>query len=160
MIAAFQTMKDRDSDVNLAVHLLNDAWKGCSMRAAVFSNDTDLVVPIRMVAEERKLPASVVCPGRWPFAPRDGSLNSPWIAYCEALSLTCNRRLRHEFSWHDMGDLQGCNTDMYSGPVRTDAPDYEPSVKLSQQHLDCALHVHLKLHAHRKTRPALCTAVY
>ena len=57
-------------DVNLAAHLLNDAWKDLFDAAVVISNDTDLVVPIRMVTEERKRPVFVVCPGRWQIAPQ------------------------------------------------------------------------------------------
>jgi uncharacterized LabA/DUF88 family protein len=62
-------MEEKGSDVNLAAHLLNDAWKGAFEAAAVFSNDTDLVEPIRMVAIERNKPVFVVCPGRWSMAP-------------------------------------------------------------------------------------------
>jgi uncharacterized LabA/DUF88 family protein len=61
-------MEEKGSDVNLAAHLLNDAWKGSFEAAAVFSNDTDLIEPIRMVAVERAKPVSVVCPGRWAMA--------------------------------------------------------------------------------------------
>ena len=70
VIAEFHTMEEKGSDVNLAAHLLNDAWKDRFEAAVVVSNDTDLVVPIRMVAEERKRPVFVVCPGRWQIAPQ------------------------------------------------------------------------------------------
>ena len=63
-------MEEKGSDVNLAAHLLNDAWKGLFEAAMVISNDTDLVVPIRMVSEEHGRPVFVVCPGRWQIAPR------------------------------------------------------------------------------------------
>ena len=63
-------MEEKVSDVNLAAHLLNDAWKDLFEAAAVISNDTDLVVPIRMVTEERRRPVFVVCPGRWQIAPQ------------------------------------------------------------------------------------------
>ena len=56
--------------MNLAAHLLNDAWKNRFEAAVVISNDTDLVVPIRMITEERKRPVYVVCPGRWQIAPQ------------------------------------------------------------------------------------------
>ena len=61
-------MEEKGSDVNLAAHLLNDAWKGMFDEAVVVSNDTDLCEPIRMVTLEKKLPVLVVCPGRWPMA--------------------------------------------------------------------------------------------
>ena len=70
VIAEFHTMEEKGSDVNLATHLLNDAWKDLFEAAVVISNDTDLVVPIRMVTEERKRPVFVVCPGRWQIAPQ------------------------------------------------------------------------------------------
>ena len=70
VIAEFHTMEEKGSDVNLAAYLLDDAWKNRFEAAAVVSNDTDLVVPIRMVAEERKKPVFVVCPGRWQVAPQ------------------------------------------------------------------------------------------
>jgi hypothetical protein len=68
LIAEVHAMEEKGSDVNLAAHLLNDAWKGSFEAAAVFSNDTDLIEPIRMVAVERAKPVFVVCPGRWAMA--------------------------------------------------------------------------------------------
>lgn len=44
--------------------------EGCVRRCPVFSNDTDLEMPIRMVTTERNKIVNVVCPGRWPVAPR------------------------------------------------------------------------------------------
>ena len=70
LIAEFHTMEEKDSDVNLAAHLLNDAWKNLFEVAVVISNDTDLVVPIRMVTSEHRRPVFVVCPGRWQMAPQ------------------------------------------------------------------------------------------
>ena len=70
VIAKFHTMEEKGSDVNLAAHLLNDAWQDLFESAAVISNDTDLVVPIRMVAEELKRPVLVGCPVRWQVAPQ------------------------------------------------------------------------------------------
>lgn len=70
VIAEFHTMEEKGSDVNLATHLLNDAWNDLFEAAVVISNDTDLVVPIRMVTEERKRTVFVVCPGRWQIAPQ------------------------------------------------------------------------------------------
>ena len=70
VIAEFHTMEEKGSDVNLAAHLLNDAWNDRFEAAVVISNDTDLVMPIRMVTAERKRPVFVVCPGRWQMAPQ------------------------------------------------------------------------------------------
>ena len=68
LVTEVHAMEEKGSDVNLASHLLNDAWKGSFEGAAVFSNDTDLIEPIRMVAVERAKPVFVVCPGRWSMA--------------------------------------------------------------------------------------------
>ena len=70
VIAEFHTMEEKGSDVNLAAYLLNDAWSDLFEAAVVISNDTDLVVPIRMVTQERTRPVFVVCPGRWQIAPQ------------------------------------------------------------------------------------------
>ena len=70
LVAEFHAMEEKGSDVNLAAHLLNDAWKGLFDAAAVISNDTDLVTPIRMVTVERGKPVFIVCPGRWQVAPK------------------------------------------------------------------------------------------
>ena len=62
VVTEVHTMEEKGSDVNLAVHLLNDAWKKLFDAAVVISNDTDLVTPIRMVSVERGRPVFVVCP--------------------------------------------------------------------------------------------------
>lgn len=59
------TMEEKGSDVNLAAHLLNDAWKDAYKAAIVISNDTDLVAPIRMVSIERKKIVFIVSPGKF-----------------------------------------------------------------------------------------------
>jgi len=70
LISEVHSMEEKGSDVNLAAHLLNDAWKGVFEAAVVISNDTDLVTPIQMVSVERSKPVFVVCPGRWQMAPQ------------------------------------------------------------------------------------------
>jgi hypothetical protein len=62
-------MEVKGSDVNLAVHLLNDAWRDLFNAGAVISNDTNLVTPIQMVTVERRKPVYVVCPGKWQLSP-------------------------------------------------------------------------------------------
>lgn len=69
LITEVHTMEEKGSDVNLAAHLLNDAWKGQFDAAVVISNDTDLITPIQMVSVERGKPVFVVCPGKWAMAP-------------------------------------------------------------------------------------------
>jgi hypothetical protein len=56
------TMEEKGSDVNLAVHLVNDAWAGRFDAAVVVSNDTDLVEPIRIVAQELGKPVFLLTP--------------------------------------------------------------------------------------------------
>ena len=70
VIVEVHMMEEKGSDVNLGVHLLNDAWKDMFDEAVVITNDTDLVTPIRMVTTERQKPVTVICPGRWQVAPK------------------------------------------------------------------------------------------
>lgn len=52
--------EEKGSDVNLATHLLNDAWKADFGLALVLSQDTDLVETIRIVTQERRLKVGLV----------------------------------------------------------------------------------------------------
>ncbi len=70
VVAEVHAMEEKGSDVNLAAHLLNDAWKNVFDVAAVISNDTDLIAPIQMVTIERQKTVFVVCPGRWQASPK------------------------------------------------------------------------------------------
>lgn len=70
VLAEVHAMEEKGSDVNLAAHLLNDAWKDLYDAAVVISNDTDLTEPIRMVTQEREKIVFLVCPGRWTAAPK------------------------------------------------------------------------------------------
>jgi hypothetical protein len=54
--------EEKGSDVNLASHLLLDAFKGNYDVAAVLSNDTDLVEPIRIVTQELGKPVGLLTP--------------------------------------------------------------------------------------------------
>jgi uncharacterized LabA/DUF88 family protein len=44
--------EEKGSDVNLGVHLVRDALTNAFEQAAVLTNDTDLVEPIRIVTQE------------------------------------------------------------------------------------------------------------
>lgn len=55
-------VEEKGSDVNLASHLLRDAFRGNFDVAAVLSNDTDLVEPIRIVTQEIGKPVGLICP--------------------------------------------------------------------------------------------------
>lgn len=60
--ALVHAMEEKGSDVNLASHLINDGWADRYEAAVVISNDTDLVEPIRIVAQELKKPVTILCP--------------------------------------------------------------------------------------------------
>jgi hypothetical protein len=55
-------MEEKGSDVNLAVHLLNDSWLNRFESAVVISNDSDMAEAVRIVTEERKKPVGIVNP--------------------------------------------------------------------------------------------------
>lgn len=55
-------VEEKGSDVNLATHLLLDAFRHEFEAAVVISNDSDLVEPIRLVQEEFNLPVGVLNP--------------------------------------------------------------------------------------------------
>lgn len=57
------TMEEKRTDVNIACHILNDAWKKSFDAAAIISNDTDLFTPIKMVVEERKKDVYIIGDG-------------------------------------------------------------------------------------------------
>jgi hypothetical protein len=43
------TTEEKGSDVNLATHLISDAYEGRLEAAALISNDSDLLAPVRLV---------------------------------------------------------------------------------------------------------------
>jgi hypothetical protein len=54
--------EEKGSDVNLATHLLLDAFKGNYQQAVVVSNDSDLCEPMKLVQAEFGLPVGFVNP--------------------------------------------------------------------------------------------------
>ena len=58
VVAYVWKTEEKGSDVNLGAHLVRDAFLKKFDIAAVLTNDTDLAEPIRIVAEELKLPIS------------------------------------------------------------------------------------------------------
>jgi hypothetical protein len=54
--------EEKGSDVNLGVHLVRDAFTGAFEHAVVITNDTDLKEPLRIVAQEAKLPITLLTP--------------------------------------------------------------------------------------------------
>ncbi len=54
--------EEKGSDVNLAVHLLNDGYKNDYESAVMVTNDSDLLEPMRIVKQELNLPVGLVNP--------------------------------------------------------------------------------------------------
>lgn len=54
--------EEKGSDVNLALHLLNDAWRNEYECAVLVSNDSDLAEALRMAREERGKTIGLVSP--------------------------------------------------------------------------------------------------
>jgi uncharacterized LabA/DUF88 family protein len=54
--------EEKGSDVNLAVHLLNDAWLDHFDCAVIISNDSDLAEPLRLVREQNKKTIGLTSP--------------------------------------------------------------------------------------------------
>ncbi|MCK4727466.1 MAG: NYN domain-containing protein [Desulfobacterales bacterium] len=57
--------EEKGSDVNLAIHLLNDAWLDKYDCAVVASNDGDLVEALRIVKEDLKKKVGLMTPWRY-----------------------------------------------------------------------------------------------
>jgi len=58
--------KEKGSDVNLAVHLVNDAWYDRYDVAVVLSNDNDLLEAVKIVRQERGKKVGIINPHRDP----------------------------------------------------------------------------------------------
>jgi uncharacterized LabA/DUF88 family protein len=56
--------EEKGSDVNLAVHLLNDAWLNNFDCAVIVSNDSDLAESMRLVKEQNKKIIGLIMPGK------------------------------------------------------------------------------------------------
>jgi uncharacterized LabA/DUF88 family protein len=55
--------EEKGSDVNLALHLLNDAWMNSFDCALVVSNDSDLAEALRLVRTQHQKIIGLVTPG-------------------------------------------------------------------------------------------------
>lgn len=58
--------EEKGSDVNIATHLLNDAYHNKYDIAAIVSNDSDLTEPIRIVIRELKKGVGIINPHKHP----------------------------------------------------------------------------------------------
>lgn len=58
--------EEKGSDVNIATHLLNDAYHNRYDMAVIVSNDSDLIEPVRIVIAELKKGVGIVNPHKHP----------------------------------------------------------------------------------------------
>lgn len=58
--------EEKGSDVKLAVHLLNDAWKDLYDCAIVVSNDSDLAEALKIVTNDKKKTIGILTPVDYP----------------------------------------------------------------------------------------------
>ena len=54
--------EEKGSDVNIAAHLVNDAYKGAFDVAVLVTNESDLLEPIRLVRRELSLQVGILNP--------------------------------------------------------------------------------------------------
>lgn len=54
--------EEKGSDVNLAAHLLRDAYNRRFEVAVLITNDSDLLEPVRIVKDELQLPVGILNP--------------------------------------------------------------------------------------------------
>lgn len=55
--------EEKGSDVNLALHMLNDAWLNAYDCAVIVSNDSDLALSLKLVKEQQKKVIGLITPG-------------------------------------------------------------------------------------------------
>jgi uncharacterized LabA/DUF88 family protein len=56
--------EEKGSDVNLAIHVLNDAWLDLYDCAVIVSNDSDLAESLRLVKEQHNKVIGLITPGK------------------------------------------------------------------------------------------------
>ncbi|MCK4987199.1 MAG: NYN domain-containing protein, partial [Desulfobacterales bacterium] len=56
--------EEKGSDVNLAIHVLNDAWLDLYDCAVIVSNDSDLAESLRLVKEQHNKIIGLITPGK------------------------------------------------------------------------------------------------
>jgi hypothetical protein len=99
--------EEKGSDVNLGVHLVRDAFKGAFDLAAVLTNDTDLVEPVRIVTQELGLPVTLLSPSGQPAGALINAATSlrhvrPYVGPCQMpaqVTLPNGRTVRKPAGW-------------------------------------------------------------
>ena len=65
-VVKVQKYEEKGSDVNLAAHLVRDAFMGAFDAAVVVTNDSDLVEPIRIATQEAGKRVGLLAPVKYP----------------------------------------------------------------------------------------------
>ncbi len=99
--------EEKGSDVNLGVHLVRDAFMGKFEMAAVLTNDTDLVEPVRIVTQELALPVTLLTPSGKPAASLVTAATSvrhvgPYVGPCQLpdpVTLADGRTIKKPVGW-------------------------------------------------------------
>ncbi|MCZ0933526.1 MAG: NYN domain-containing protein, partial [Oligoflexia bacterium] len=63
-IGVISKWEEKESDVNIAVHIVSDAFKDEFDSGVLVSNDTDLKTPLRYVKENLKKSVGIISPRR------------------------------------------------------------------------------------------------
>lgn len=101
--------EEKGSDVNLGVHLVRDAFRGAFELAAVLTNNTDLVEPIRIVTQELGVPVTLLAPVARPATSLANVATSvrhiqPYIGPCQLpdpVPVPGKTPLRKPVEWHE-----------------------------------------------------------
>lgn len=101
--------EEKGSDVNLAVHLVNDAWRDAFDCAAIVSNDSDLAEALRIVKVEHKKKIILLTPGdphdRWPntrlsrYASKTLSITAAHVAAAQLPNLIPGTTIHKPKAW-------------------------------------------------------------
>ncbi len=99
--------EEKGSDVNLGVHLVRDAFMGKFDMAAVLTNDTDLVEPVRIVTQELAMPVTLLTPSGKPAASLVTAATSvrhvgPYVGPCQLpnpVTLADGRTIKKPLGW-------------------------------------------------------------
>lgn len=83
-VVLIEKTEEKGSDVNLGSHLVRDAFLGKFDVAAVITNDTDLVEPIRIVTQELEKEVGILTP-----------VNNPATSLCNVASFVRRIRSQH-----------------------------------------------------------------
>ncbi|MEE8058599.1 MAG: NYN domain-containing protein [Pseudomonadales bacterium] len=100
--------EEKRTDVNIATHILNDAWKDRYDIAYLLSTDSDLYEAIRLVTYERKKQIGLIIPTRRgipkelsPFAQHIRHITTTALAQSQLPAQIPGTRIHKPNEWHD-----------------------------------------------------------